>query len=138
MSERILRVQPAEHTDQITADGRELTKQPYPLFVSRDGSVGRQDFWQGKPLCLIGFAADSAKREMTLWWPQVWDDPQQAVGMYPVVEHTGGTWFTWDSAVESITEEDPARVGRPSDDGDSTGGGPQTNPENAAECGEED
>lgn len=102
---RVLRVQPAEHTDQITDDGTELTKQPYPYFVDGDGMVGRQDFWRGRPVRMIGFAADSAKQEMTLWWPQVWDDPQRAVGLYPVVEYSSGTWFTVDTAVESITEE---------------------------------
>jgi hypothetical protein len=105
MSGRILRVQPAEHTGQITADGRELTKQPYPFFVDEDGLVGRQDFWRGEPRRIVGVAADSAIHELTLRWNRVWADPQRAVGMYLVAEGSTGNWFTVDSAIESITEE---------------------------------
>jgi hypothetical protein len=133
---KILRVQPAPRIDNLTADGRELTQLPYPLFVSEDGSVGRQDFWNGRISRVVGFMRDLAVQQVDLWWKNAWTEPARAIGMYVVAVSADGSMFNLDTAVESITEE--PEPGRPSDDGDATGGGPQINPENAAEYGEED
>jgi hypothetical protein len=130
----VLRVQPASRIDNLTADGHEMTQQPYPLFVNEGGWVGRQDFWDGRVLRVVGFMRDLAVQEVDLWWKDVWTDPQQAVGTYAVAVDRDGNMFNLDTAVESITEE--PEPGRPSDDGDATGGGPQINAENAAEYGE--
>jgi hypothetical protein len=96
-------IQPAEHVDHITADGEELTKLPYPFHTDETGNIGRQDFWKGDPLRVIGFAKDSAVQELTLRWTQALADLQQAVGMYLVTEDSNGAWSTHDSAVGSIT-----------------------------------
>lgn len=108
---QVLRVQPASRIDNLTADGQEMTQQPYPLFVSEDGSVGRQDFWDGRILRVVGFMRDLAVQEVNLWWKDAWTDPQQAVGMYVVARDKDGQLFNLDTAVESITVEGPERPG---------------------------
>lgn len=101
----VLRVQPAPRIDNLTSDGYELTQQPYPLFVSKDGSVGRQDFWDGRILRVVGFMRDLAVQRVDLWWKDAYADPQRAVGMYVVATDKDGGMFNLDTAVESITEE---------------------------------
>jgi hypothetical protein len=105
MSERILRVQPASRIDNLTADGQEMTQQPYPLFVKEGGWVGRQDFWGGRVLRVIGFMRDLAVQQVDVWWKDVWTEPEQAVGLYVVAVDKNGNMFNLDTAVESITEE---------------------------------
>lgn len=102
---RVLRVQPASRIDGLTADGQELTQLPYPLFVDGDGAVGRQEFWNGRILRVVGFQRDLAVQQVDLWWTSAWADPQQAVGMYIVATDRDGGMFNLDTAVESITEE---------------------------------
>jgi hypothetical protein len=104
------RVQPASFTDQIR-DGQELTKQPYPFFVDRDGWIGRQDFWQGKFRRVIGVVNDSASMRIDAYWPEVRDQPHLWVRSYLVLEGSGGRWFTFDHAIESITVEGAQRPG---------------------------
>lgn len=108
---RVLRVQPAPRIDNLTADGRELTQLPYPLFVSEDGSVGRQDFWDGRILRVVGFMRDLAVQQVDLYWKDAYADPQAAVGMYVVAVDASGGMFNLDTAVESITEEGAQRLG---------------------------
>lgn len=131
----VLRVQTAPRIDGLTSDGHELTQLPYPLFVSEDGSIGRQDIWQGRLARVVGFMADLAVQRVDLWWKDAYTDPQRAVGMYVVVADAQGGYANLDTAVETMTWE--GTPGAPSGDGDATGGGPQTNAENAAEYGEE-
>jgi hypothetical protein len=96
------RIQNSEYADQITADGTELTKLPYPFYVDENGNVGRQDVWQGVPERVIGFARDLAVQEINLWWPTVVQDPPQAVGMYLVTQDADGSIGTHPTAVSSI------------------------------------
>lgn len=97
----IVRIQPASRIDGLTADGQEMTQQPYPLFVDEDGSVGRQDFWNGRIFRVVGFMRDLAVQEVNLWWADAAKDPQQAVGMYVVATDKDGEMFNLDTAVES-------------------------------------
>lgn len=102
---RVLRVQPAPRTDNLTADGTELTQLPYPLFVGEDGAVGRQDFWDGRILRVVGFQRDLAVQQVDLWWRDALAAPEQAVGMYVVATDKDGGMFNLDTAIETITEE---------------------------------
>jgi hypothetical protein len=99
---KVIRIQPSAHVDHITADGAELTKLPYPYFVTEDGKVGRQDFWQGKPYRVVGFQRDLAVPAIDLRWFDAFKDPQRAVGMYVVISHQDGNWYTVDSAVSEM------------------------------------
>lgn len=96
-----IRIQPAARIDNLTADGQELTQLPYPLFVEEDGTVGRQDFWQGRITRVVGFQRDLAVQQVDLWWRDVPDDPERAVGMYIVGADNTGGMFNLDTAVES-------------------------------------
>lgn len=109
--DRVLRVQPSDFTDQITGDGAELTKRPYPFFVRKDGSVGRQDFWAGLVVRVVGFQRDLAVAAVDLSWTEAWADPARAVGMYLVTSNESGEWSTHQTAIESITVEGSERPG---------------------------
>lgn len=98
----IIGIHLAEFTDQITADGIELTKLPYPLFVDSGGKVGRQDIWQGVVSRVIGFVSDLAVQQVDLSWHRAKADPQCAVGMYLITEDSAGVWRTHVTAVESV------------------------------------
>lgn len=103
---KILTVQPAASTDQITEDGTELTRLPYPFHCDKDGNVQRQDFWRGKPLRVVGFAADLAVHKVDLRWREAFDVPTRALGMYVVSQNADGSVFTHLTAVESVRAYD--------------------------------
>lgn len=95
-----IRIQPHARIDNITDDGHAMTQLPYPLFVNEaDGSVQRQDFWQGKVLRVVGFQKDLARHEIDLWWSEAAKDPQRAVGMYIVTTDKDGGMGVHDTAV---------------------------------------
>lgn len=77
---------------------------PYPFFIEENGNVGRQDFWRGKPLRLQGFNPTrvSGVVEGTIGLEDFFKDPQRAVGMYPIMEHEGGDFFTYGDPIESV------------------------------------
>ncbi len=102
MSE-IFMVQPSEYVDHITPDGRELTRMPYPLYVDERGLVGRQDYWKGNPLQIIGLAEDFSVASVDLSWEEVTRDPGSAIGMYLVTACADGSMATHTLAVSRIT-----------------------------------
>lgn len=99
---KLIRLQPSEFVDNIR-DGHEMTKLPYPFFVSEDGVIGSQDFWKGDPARVIGFQKDLAVQQIDLWWSDVVEDPQQAVGMYLVTSNAEGTWGTHSMAISDVS-----------------------------------
>lgn len=102
----IYSIQPSAFTDQMTDDGTELTKLPYPFHVNDDGTIGRQDFWQGDPAAVIGFQAKLDVQHVDLFWSDFLTDPQRAVGMYLVTRDRAGTWSTHENAIQSVTMHD--------------------------------
>lgn len=98
---RMIMLQPSEYTDQIR-NGHEMTKLPYPFFVHEDGSIGRQDFWNGRFARVVGFASDLAVQEVNLRWPDAVKDPQRAVGMYLVTADSDGNWGMHRTAIKSV------------------------------------
>lgn len=108
---RVLCIQPAAYTDQIV-DGQELTKLPYPYFVEADGTVQRQDVWQGTVARVIGFQRDLAVPEISLLWSAaVKSDLECLVGLYLVTSDSDGEWGTHHTAVESVTVVGAERSG---------------------------
>lgn len=99
---RLVKLQPASHTDHITADGTELQQLPYPFFVTPAGHIEKQDLWQGRPYRVVGFVSDLASQRVDLWWLAAAEDPQQAVGMYIVTIDVGGRIATRLTAVSSV------------------------------------
>ena len=96
---QLLTLQPSARTDHITADGTELQQLPYPFFVEQDGSgrVGHQK------LQVIGFQHDLAVKTIDITWPEVWADPQLAVGKYIVTQDEGG-WSTHLCAISTAVK----------------------------------
>ena len=100
---KIITLQPSAYTDQLTDDGTELTKLPYPFHVDAEtGNVERQDLWQGKPRRVIGLQHDISKRQVDLWWDKAVNDPQQVVGMYIITQDDDGSIATHLSAVANV------------------------------------
>lgn len=78
---------------------------PYPFHISETGRVGRQDFWKGSPLKLIGFNPkpnnETVKETITVW--AFLKKPKSAIGMYPIFAHKNGEWYTYQDPIESIS-----------------------------------
>lgn len=107
---KTITVQPAPHTDHVTEDGTELTQLPYPFHVAEDGSIGRQDFWNGRVARVVGFTARPEAGPIVLTWREVWADPEKAVGRYLITSDSAGRWSTHLSAIMrvKVNEEAPA------------------------------
>ena len=75
---------------------------PYPYIIDNWGNVGRQDFWKGEPKRLMGFNSLPEAGDISLLFFDFWDDPEKAVGMFPVFEDLGGVWKTYTNPIKSI------------------------------------
>jgi hypothetical protein len=102
----IYRIQPSEHTDQITEDGQELKRLPYPFYADEDGMVQRQDFWRGKVYKVVGFVGDLARQEVDLLWSDALKEPEQVPGMYLITITSFGDVSTHVTAVKAFTQEE--------------------------------
>lgn len=96
----MIKLQPAPETDNIV-DGHELTKLPYPFFVTDEGKIDQQDLWQGDPYRAIGFQKDLAVHMIDLWWTDAIKDVGQVVGMYLVTSNSSGKWGVHRTAISS-------------------------------------
>ena len=75
---------------------------PYPFHISREGSVMRQDFWQGKPEKLIGFNDKPVANDIKVSVKEFWKKPDIAIAMYPVFSNEGDKWVTHTTPIESV------------------------------------
>ena len=77
---------------------------PYPYFIDEKGFVGRQDFWKGKPLKLIGFSPTNLQEfdDKQIDLLTFLKDPKRAIGMYPIFLHKDKEWYTYQDKIESI------------------------------------
>ncbi len=76
---------------------------PYPYFIDDDGYVGRQDFWKGTPLKLIGFnLSDKQIDDDSITFAQFWKNPELAIGKYPIFMHQDGEWYTYKDPIDGI------------------------------------
>lgn len=107
---RVITLQPSDYVDNLwSAPGNRVvegTRTPYPFHVAEDGTVERQDVWQGDPEAVIGFVANQGDRRLAAYWRDVWADPSRAVGLYVVTRDAEGTWATWPVAIESATAQE--------------------------------
>lgn len=99
---KIIKLQPSEFTDQLTDDGNQLTKLPYPICAGTDGLVTNQDLWQGDPSRIIGFQRDLARHEIDVWWNNAVKDPQSVVGLYLVTSDSKGRYGVHTTAIASV------------------------------------
>jgi|1185.fasta_scaffold175097_2 hypothetical protein len=98
---RTYKIQPAAFTDQVTDDGQQLTKKPYPIVVRENGEI------IGSPLhvAVIGFVRDLARQEVDMPWSGVLVAGRPiypVVGSYVIVQDRKGRWSTLSTAVESF------------------------------------
>lgn len=100
---RITRIQPAARIDNVLDDGTPLYQLPYPFYVTDDGKIGNQDFWQGHVAKVIGFQDDLAVMSIDLFWREAVADPTKAVGKYVVTSDAAGNWAVHDTAIESVS-----------------------------------
>lgn len=93
-----IRIQPSVLPDMF---------KPLPWTIRENGDVEDQDIWKGDPVALVGFQARFDVKTIDLLLEQWMDDPQRAVGMYPVfVEHTDldeeGKTYAYQVAVQEV------------------------------------
>lgn len=86
----------------ISMVNRTDKSRPKPYYVLPGGRIGRQDWWQGKPLELAGFQRDPDVEHVDLELEDVYDNLAAATGMYPVVIDAAGDMFTQLDPVESV------------------------------------
>ncbi len=91
--EKRIKIQPAEMLDRTL---------PYPYFIDKDGLIGRQDFWKGKPYKLLGFSKMPKTGSMKLSFKDFWKEPKKAIGMYPVFTDKDDDWTTSFNEIESV------------------------------------
>lgn len=92
-----IRIQPKEQRGGLL---------PYPYFINRkNGLVGRQDFWKGKPYKLIGFSRKPVTGIVDLDFEEFAKKPNSAIAMYPVFEHKNGNMTTMMIPISSATFE---------------------------------
>lgn len=104
---RVITIQPSQGPNLAPYDPR--VSLPYPWHIDPQGQVTRQEFWDGEPAALIGFQRHASRRHVDLlardWLAS--DDPDQAVGMWPVfIDASGGMWSDI-RPVASVTVTDP-------------------------------
>lgn len=67
---------------------------PYPYFIKDKGEIGRQDFWNGNPMFLIGFSERPKTGTCEVLFKDFWKKPALCVGKFPVFEDKRGYWST--------------------------------------------
>ncbi|MFS0885273.1 hypothetical protein [Aeromicrobium sp. 179-A 4D2 NHS] len=75
---------------------------PYPFHIEEDGTVGRQDFWNGTPEKLVGFQNDADVQHVDVPVREFLADPDVAVGKYPVFIDADGSMWNYAAPIESI------------------------------------
>jgi hypothetical protein len=76
---------------------------PFPFPIDQTGHVLDQDFWKGDPYSLLGFQATAEEQRVSLFFEDFTENPQQAVGMFPVFVKQGGGLYSLTLPIESVT-----------------------------------
>lgn len=104
----IVSIQPSSFVDNLwvddaTGESHEGTRLPYPFHARlSDGRVTRQDFWNGTPWRIVGFCNTPDPGRVDLYWHQIGEDPQAAVGKYVVTQDRNGSMAVHQTAVQSM------------------------------------
>lgn len=93
---RIITIQPQTLPD--------LTR-PYPFHIDADtGDVQRQDFWKGDPERLLGFQDSAEVQRVTLHRKEWSQNPQSAIGKYPVFITATGDLYNMNLPITETAE----------------------------------
>ncbi len=92
---KTIRIQPKQRKDFTL---------PYPFFIDEKGRVGRQDFWKGKPLRLIGFSKTPQTGTLDIYLREFLSNPKLAIKKYPIFEWKDKkrSWHTYLDPIEHI------------------------------------
>lgn len=63
---------------------------PYPYHIEDDGTVGRQDFWKGKPARLLGFQLTADRHEVSVRVETWLENDVDVTGHFPVFQDKNG------------------------------------------------
>lgn len=84
---------------------------PYPYHVEAEtGDVGRQEFWHGTPLRVLGFQQDADIQIVDLSWREAAAVPDRIVGMFPVLLHKSGGIYNETCPITKISVTDDSEV----------------------------
>lgn len=94
-----IKLQPKERPDMTL---------PYPFFIDEKGNVGRQDFWKGEPLKLVGFNPKHKTGVMknTITFEMFMADHKLCVNKFPIFEHKDGNYYTYGEPIATWKEVD--------------------------------
>lgn len=95
---RTITIHPAAKSDQ----------KPYPFHIEPDGTVGRQDFWNGNPSRLVGFQHDTDVQQVDVDLDDFLANPESAVGCYPVFFGDQDGLYNLTTVIESVHVHTPA------------------------------
>lgn len=77
---------------------------PYPFHIEAEtGNVGRQDFWKGDPLRLMGFQNDADVQRVNVLYREFAADPQIAEGKFAIFMRADGSMYTDMLPIDSVT-----------------------------------
>lgn len=85
-----------------TANSDISKPRPFPFPIDEYGAVLDQDFWKGDPYSLLGFQATAEEQRVSLFFREFTENPQQAVGMFPVFVKKGGGLYSFTLPIESV------------------------------------
>ena len=101
---KIISIQPAN-----TAAGAYDVKLPlpYPFHIEAEtGNVGRQDFWKGDPLRLMGFQVDADVQHVDVLYREFMNDPKVGEGKFAVFMRADGSMYSMTMPIMSVTPVD--------------------------------
>ena len=106
---RVFKIQTSSYTDQMTSDGAQLTKLPYPFIVHESGLI---EYPKSSLVHrVVGFQKDLAKNAVDLSWRELMRDSSPVIGMYLVTANKpdkgkDDTWGVHDTAIVGFEELD--------------------------------
>jgi len=77
-------------------------KVPYPHHLDEQGNVGRQDFWRGDPLKVIGFSRTKRVGTVSIYGFNP-EHTEELVGRYPVFMDSGNGFSTGQDKIARVT-----------------------------------
>lgn len=78
---------------------------PYPYHVdAATGDIEHQDLWKGNPSRVVGFQKEATVQSIDLLWKDAAADPDQIVGMFPVLSDTSGKRDKMYNLTDPITD----------------------------------